>query len=64
MVGELEEENQRKLAAGVGHKFSHAIKDVNVWLLAFANFALLSGVYGVSFWLPQIIKDLGVTRLS
>jgi len=61
VVGELEDENRRKLAAGVGHKFSHAMRDVNVWLLAFANFALLSGVYGVSFWLPQIIKDLGVT---
>ena len=63
VVSELEEENQRKLAAGVGHKFSHAIKDVNVWLLAFANFALLSGVYGVSFWMPQIIRDLGVQDL-
>ena len=59
-VGELEEENQRKLTEGVGHKFSHAMKDVNVWLLAFANFALLSVVYGVSFWMPQIIRDLGV----
>lgn len=63
VVNELDAENKSKLAAGLGHKFVDAMKDVNVWLLAFANFSLLSGVYGVSFWLPQIIKDLGVKDL-
>ena len=63
VVDELDAETRTKLAAGVGHKFGHAMKDVNMWLLSFANFALLSGVYGVSFWLPQIIKDLGVKDL-
>lgn len=60
VIDELESETRMKLAAGMGHKFGHAIKNVNIWLLSFANFAMLSGVYGVSFWLPQIIKDLGV----
>lgn len=63
VVDELEAETKMKFAAGMGHKFSHAMKDVNLWMLSFANFALLSGVYGVSFWLPQIIKDLGVKDL-
>jgi nitrate/nitrite transporter NarK len=31
-----------------------------VWLLAFIYFAIVSGLYGVSFWLPSIIKAMGV----
>jgi sugar phosphate permease len=31
-----------------------------VWLLAFVYFAIVSGLYGVSFWLPTIIKAMGV----
>ncbi len=30
-----------------------------VWLLALIYFCLALGLYGVSFWLPQIIHDLG-----
>jgi D-galactonate transporter len=32
-----------------------------VWLLAFVYFAIVSGLYGVTFWLPTIIKGLGVS---
>jgi D-galactonate transporter len=32
-----------------------------VWLLAFVYFAIVSGLYGVSFWLPSIIKAMGVS---
>jgi D-galactonate transporter len=63
VVNELDGERQRQLDAGLGHKFGHAMRNANLWMLSFANFALLSGVYGVSFWLPQIIKDLGVKDL-
>lgn len=63
VISELEAEERQKLAAGHGHKFGHAMRDVNTWMLAFANFSLLSGIYGVSFWLPQIVKDLGVNGL-
>jgi len=31
-----------------------------VWLLAFVYFAIVSGLYGVTFWLPTIIKEMGV----
>ena len=31
-----------------------------VWLLALVYFCFVSGLYGVSFWLPTIIKALGV----
>jgi D-galactonate transporter len=60
VIDELAREEKKQQAEGVGHKFAHVMKDVNVWMLAFANFSLLAGLYGVTFWLPQIIKDLGV----
>jgi D-galactonate transporter len=31
-----------------------------VWLLALVYFAYTSGLYGISFWLPSIIKSIGV----
>jgi D-galactonate transporter len=36
------------------------LKNPKVWLLAFVYFAVVSGLYGVSFWLPTIIKAMGV----
>jgi D-galactonate transporter len=63
VIDELAREESNKKAQGVGHKFSQVLKDPNVWLLAGSNFACLAGLYGVTFWLPQIIKDLGVKSL-
>lgn len=63
VIEELAREEKKQQGEGVGHKFSHVMKDPNVWMLAFANFTLLAGLYGVTFWLPQIIKDLGVKDL-
>ena len=37
------------------------LADGKVWLLAFVYFAVVSGLYGVSFWLPTIIKAMGVS---
>ena len=31
-----------------------------IWLLALADFCFVSGLYGISFWLPSLIKALGV----
>src|SRR5207253_234084 len=31
-----------------------------VWLLALVYFLFVMGLYGVSFWLPQLIKNSGV----
>ena len=31
-----------------------------VWLLGAVYFAFVSGLYGISFWLPSIIKAIGV----
>lgn len=54
----LEEEEQLKRAEGhTSHSFSDAFKVPAVWLFAFVYFGIVMGVYGVSFWLPQIIKE-------
>lgn len=34
--------------------------DPRVWILSFTYFFFTMGLYGVSFWLPSIIKDSGV----
>jgi D-galactonate transporter len=42
------------------HSLRHAFGDAKVWLLAAVYFCFVSGLYAISFWLPQIIKNTGV----
>jgi len=49
-------EEARKADGGL----ATVLSDRQVWLLAFVYFALVSGLYGVTFWMPTIIKELGV----
>jgi D-galactonate transporter len=37
-----------------------ALSNPRVWVLALIYFCLVMGLYGLSFWLPSIIKALGV----
>ncbi len=37
------------------------LKDSRLWRLSFTYFFFTMGLYGLSFWLPTIIKDSGVT---
>lgn len=60
VVTALSKEDAHHRAMGRGHRLGDALRNPHVWLLAVANFTLLGGIYGVSFWLPQIVKDLGV----
>lgn len=60
VAAQLVSEHASQLAAGTEHAFGAAFKDVSIWLLVLANFALLGSTYGVSFWLPQIVRNLGV----
>jgi D-galactonate transporter len=39
---------------------SQVLRQPWIWLFAFADFCFVSGLYGVSFWLPSLIKALGV----
>lgn len=50
-------------AEGTGKKHMpvwQVMTNGRVWLLALVYFAFVSGLYGISFWLPSIIKSTGV----
>ncbi len=41
------------------HSFAEAIGNSTVWILSLVYFAIVFGLYGVTFWLPQIIQSFG-----
>jgi MFS family permease len=55
-----------KGAAGghAGGQFRKAVKDVRVWILALIYFATACANYAFTFWLPTMIKGLGVSNLA
>lgn len=63
----LTDDEKRLLAAELHttdaghHSFGQVARDPRVYLLAFAYFTIICGIYAVSFWLPSIIKADGVT---
>ena len=42
--------------------FLGALKDPKVYVLSFAYFCFISGVYMISFWLPTLIKEMGFSN--
>ncbi len=55
---QLEEDRLRITASGnSGHSFGDAFRSGKVWALCFIYFGFVMGNYGLSFWLPQIVKD-------
>lgn len=54
----------REIAADGAGKAEPSLLSVlgngRVWLLALVYFSFVSGLYGISFWLPSIIKSIGV----
>jgi D-galactonate transporter len=65
-----EEEKQvleKNIEAESQEKQSHSLREAfgsgMVWLMSFIYFCLLMGMYGVTFWLPTIIKATGVKSL-
>lgn len=59
---------ERELATEAGKQDSHslrsAIKDMRVWLLCLVYFGIQMGVYGITFWLPTIVKSTGFSSGS
>lgn len=60
---QLREERQRNQGQGADHRFRAAFVNKGIWCLIVTNFSLLCGTYGVSFWMPQIVRNLGVQSL-
>ena len=43
------------------HSFLHAIKSPRVYMLALVWFTFICGVYVISFWLPLLVREAGVS---
>lgn len=58
LLHRLHEEDQFKKSAGHGHLMARDVfRSKRVWLMCFVYFGFVMGNYGISFWLPQIVKD-------
>jgi sugar phosphate permease len=51
------EEQAKKLEGPGHHTIADAFRSKKVWLLCLVYFGFVMGNYGISFWLPQIVKD-------
>jgi ACS family tartrate transporter-like MFS transporter len=40
------------------------LSDARVWLLSIADFGIVTGLYGINFWLPQIVSKMGYSNLD
>jgi D-galactonate transporter len=56
------DEALKRQASRSGHRLVDAFRSVPVWLLCFAYFGMSAGNYGITFFLPQIIKDTITTN--
>jgi D-galactonate transporter len=54
------DERQRQAASNVGQSFGAVLRNGSVWMLGVIYFCIQMGVYAINFWLPSIIKSLGV----
>ncbi len=52
-----EEESAKSMESPGHHTLADAFRSRQVWLLCLIYFGLVMVNYGVSFWLPQIVKD-------
>ena len=58
LEGRLREEEEIKRLETPGHStIGDAFRSPKVWLLCLVYFGLVMVNYGISFWLPQIVKD-------
>ena len=53
----------RREAPASGRLLS-GLQDSRVWLLALADFGIVTGLYGIGLWLPQMIKAMGYSNLA
>lgn len=49
---------------GASHQMRKALTDIRVWVLAFIYFACACASYVYMFWLPTMIKELGVSDVA
>ena len=58
LAAQLEEEDREKRALShARHSLGDAFRSARVWALCFIYFGFVMGNYGLSFFLPQVLKD-------
>jgi D-galactonate transporter len=54
----VREDERLKVEEEAGHlRLADAFRSGRLWLLALVYFCIVMGLYGISFWLPQILSD-------
>jgi D-galactonate transporter len=56
LANRIATDNEQKESPGI----ATALASGRVWLLSLVYFSFVMGLYGISFWLPTLIKALGV----
>lgn len=60
LLANLQQESRGKAHASLGDAFRSA----RVWVLCAVYFCMMVGLYGIAFWLPTIVKALGLSSKS
>lgn len=58
LLERLAQDGEGRAVGGELASLRQALASLRVWWLAAVYFCLVLGLYGVSFWLPQIVNDL------
>jgi D-galactonate transporter len=61
VTGEIDREDLEKTTH---HNLGAILSDRHIWKLCAVYFCQIIGLYGISFWLPSIIKDSGLSDVS
>jgi len=61
----LQEEEEQKSKAGQSERhWGKVFRSLPVWLFSLAYFGTTAGNYGITFWLPQVIKETMTRKFS
>jgi sugar phosphate permease len=60
-ITELLEKEHLRETIPQGHSFKAALRNANVYLLAFVYFCLTSAILLLLFWMPMMIKEFGIS---
>ena len=58
----LKEKIEADAGSKADHSFLKALRNPKVWILGLMYFGVVMGLYGISFWLPTLIKATGINN--
>jgi sugar phosphate permease len=60
VLRQLAEDETAKAAGKLRHRFTDVFRDGRVWALSLVYLCMMHGFYGINFWMPTIIQELGL----